>query len=57
MMSAKSRCLPPLSTNSLDLAEIQDRESMRAELVAQRVISLLESGDDPKRIARLATGN
>ncbi len=43
---------------ALRLTEIQDRTSLRAESIAERIITTFEIGErDPKRIARLAAEN
>jgi hypothetical protein len=43
---------------ALRLAEIQDRESLRAESLAERILASFKVGErDPKRIARTAAEN
>lgn len=43
---------------ALRLADIQDRGSLRAESVAERIIWFFKVGEsDPKRIARMVTEN
>jgi hypothetical protein len=43
---------------ALRLTEIEDRQSLRAEALADRILSSFEVGErDPKRIARMAAEN